>query len=637
MIFMDSLSFLHDSLAKLTETLKLSKHNFDILAQCEPNARKRELLTRKGVFPYSFLTNVQDLYAQKTLPDIKHFYNDLSAEECDPADYEHAKMVYEVFECQNMIDYTMLYLETDVYLLAEVMHHFRNMVYDDFKLDICNYLSTPMLAKDLMLKQTGVRIQLISDRDMAELIRSNIRGGVSYINNRLCKARYGFSICYLDANNLYGKAMTFALPLRDFQWMKESEIERVMANWKEMLHDEDGEGYFFEVTLRYPEKLHISHNSFPLAAEHITIDQDMLSPYAKSCLDQLSKSKKYSAKKLTATFNDREHYLVHGLNLKLYLEQGLEVVKVHSAIKFRQERFIKPYIDMCTERRATAVTKSMKDLYKLLCNSLYGKFIENILKRLDAHFNSSNQQCMLKTTNPLFQGFKIFNENVSVSFLKKAQVRMSQAWAIGFSILELSKYVMQSSYYNHVKPKLENNVSVLMSDTDSWVLEVKKNSCDEVITQLGEDFMDCSNYEKNHKLFTEHNKSVVGKFKNEVPKTTIKQFAGIRAKSYAFDTSSGESWRKCKGVKKSQVRKLKFEDYERCLRTVSSLRVEQRQLQCKNYQNHMMKCDKQAFSSFDDKRYLMCAIHSVPYGSKLIREYNSTGKCYFCLNPQLLC
>ena len=149
--------------------------------------------------------------------------------------------------------------------------------------------------------------------------------------------------------------------------------------------------------------------------------------------------------------------------------------------------------------------------------------------------------------------------------------------------------------------------------------------------------MDCSNYEKNHKLFTEHNKSVVGKFKNEVPKTTIKQFTGIRAKSYAFDTSSGESWRKCKGVKKSQVRKLKFEDYERWLRTVSSLRVEQRQLQCKNYQNHMMRCDKQAFSSFDDKRYLMCAIHSVPYGSKLIREYNSTGKCYFCLNPQLLC
>ncbi len=118
---------------------------------------------------------------------------------------------------------------------------------------------------------------------------------------------------------------------------------------------------------------------------------------------------------------------------------------------------------------------------------------------------------------------------------------MLQAWAIGFSILELSKYVMQNSYYNHVKPKLDNEVSVLMSYIDSWVLESRKNSCDDVISQLGEDFMDCSNYDKVHRLFSEHNKSVVGKFKNEVPKTTIKQLMGIRAKSYVLDTSSGES------------------------------------------------------------------------------------------------
>ncbi len=182
--------------------------------------------------------------------------------------------------------------------------------------------------------------------------------------------------------------------------MEESEIVRVMKNWREMIHDEDGEGYFFEVTLKYLEKLHISHNSFRLAAEHVTINQDMLSPYAKSCLTQVSKSKKYSEKKLTATFNDREHYLVRGLNLKLYLEQGLELVKVHRAISFCQERFINPYIKMCTERRAAAVTKSMKDLYKLLSNSLYGTFIKNILKRLDAHFNSSNHQCMMKEKYP---------------------------------------------------------------------------------------------------------------------------------------------------------------------------------------------------------------------------------------------
>ena len=149
------------------------------MAQCEPNERRRELLTRKGVYPYSSLTSVRDLYRQTTLPDIERFYNELTGEHCTAEDHEHAKRVFAEFECENMIEYTMLYLMTDVYLLAEAVTHFRNMVYKDFKLDVCNYLSTPMLAKDLMLKQTGAKIQLLADQEMTQLVRSNIRGGLS--------------------------------------------------------------------------------------------------------------------------------------------------------------------------------------------------------------------------------------------------------------------------------------------------------------------------------------------------------------------------------------------------------------------------------------------------------------------------
>ena len=536
-----------------------------------------------------------------------------------------------------MIDYTLLYLRTDVYLLAEAVTNLRDMVYDEFKLDICHYLSLPMLSKDLMLKMTNAEIDLITDPEMSNLVQRNIRGGLSYINCRLAAERDGFTLVYLDANNLYGKAMTFPLPLRDFRWMKRKEIDEMKDKWSELIHDRDGDGYILEVTLKYPEKLHLSHNSYPLAPEHVTIDESMLSPYAKESLRKTTGKTKHRSDKLTATFQTRERYLVHGLNLKLYLEQGLELVEIHRGIKFHQEAFVKPYIELCSKKRAEAVTKSMKDLYKLLCNSLYGKFIENIMRRMECIFNRSEKEALVRNSSPLFQGFQILGEELSVSYLKKSEVKMKQSWAIGFSILELSKYVMQSSFYEHVKPKLED-VSVLMSDTDSWVLHAKQDSSDKLIETLGESFMDCSNYDESHRLFSTHNKAVVGKFKNEVPKTSIKRFVGIRAKSYAFDTASGEDdTRKCKGIKKSKVRKLHFEDYQNCLSSVGSLEVQQNQLRSYNHENRLITCKKQAFSSFDDKRYLLCGVHSVPYGSRLIKDFEKTGVCYFCRRPDLLC
>ena len=636
-LFLDSCSFLGDSLAKLTDTLKASNHDFPILSQLEGDADRRQLLTRKGVYPYSFATSIARLKNAEKLPQIGHFYSDLDEEACNSEDYEHARRVFDEFGCENMLDYTLLYLRTDVYLLAEAVMNLRRMVFDEFRLDICNYLSLPMLSKDLMLKMTGVKIELIQDPQMSNLVQHNIRGGLSYINQRLACSRSGFSLLYLDANNLYGKAMTFPLPLRDFRWMERDEIEDMKLNWREMIHAEDGCGYIFEVTMRYPTKLHLAHNSYPLAPEHVEIDESMLSPYARKSLLDTTGKKKHRSKKLTATFRDRERYLVHGLNLKLYLEQGLELVEIHRGITFYQEAFVKPYIELCSKRRAEAPTKSMKDLYKLLCNSLYGKFIENIMKRLECCFNFAQRDAIVRNSSPLYQGFKVLGEDLSVSYLKKPSVKMTQSWAIGFAILELSKYVMQSSYYESVRPKLNNEVSVLMSDTDSWVLQTKQASCDETIEKLGRDFMDCSNYDENHKLYSAHNKAVVGKFKNEVPNTDIKRFVGLRAKSYAFDTDSArEDTRKCKGIKKSKVRKLRFEDYQKCLDQNVSVEVEQRQLRSFNHENRMIKCQKKAFSSFDDKRYLLCSVHSVPYGSYLIENFEKTGVCFFCRRPNFL-
>ena len=164
--------------------------------------------------------------------------------------------------------------------------------------------------------------------------------------------------------------MSFCLPVRDFRYMSPEELESFDIS---QIKDEPGPGYIFEVSLKYPSRLHISHNSFPLAPEHMEVTENDLSPYARQCWEQLGKGKKYKSKKLTASFRDRTHYWCHGMNLRLYLELGLELVEIHTGITFYQEAFIKDYITMCTEKRKQAHTKSEGDMFKLVANATYGQ------------------------------------------------------------------------------------------------------------------------------------------------------------------------------------------------------------------------------------------------------------------------
>ena len=135
-----------------------------------------------------------------------------------------------------MKDYHDLYLKTDVLLLADVMTEFRKVCKKVYGLDALHYYTSPGLAWDAMLKYTGVELDLISDPDMYIMIESGIRGGISSIMKRYAKANHKYLsdhdihkinafIEYLDANNLYGWAMSKPLPYKNFKWMKEEELE----------------------------------------------------------------------------------------------------------------------------------------------------------------------------------------------------------------------------------------------------------------------------------------------------------------------------------------------------------------------------------------------------------------------------
>ena len=207
-----------------------------------------------------------------------------------------------------------------------------------------------------------------------------MRGGVSYIANRYGKANNKYMegydekkpskyIMYLDANNLYGWAMSQYLPYGLFKWLSNEELNKIdLGKYKA----DSREGLVLEVDLEYPKDLHELHNDYPLAPEKVKFSKDMLSEYCNKI------SEKYKipfgmVNKLIPTLNNKKEYVVHYRNLQLYMDLGLKVTKVHRALKFKQSPWVKQYIDFNTNKRKEANTSFEKDFFKLMNNSILEK------------------------------------------------------------------------------------------------------------------------------------------------------------------------------------------------------------------------------------------------------------------------
>ena len=147
---------------------------------------------------------------------------------------------------------------------------------------------------------TDIKLELMTDIDMFQFIEKGLSGGISYIANRYGKANNKYMKeydemapskyinMYLDANNLYGWAMSQYLPTGGFRWMKEKQINKIdLAKYK----DDSKKGLIMEVDLEYPKELHDLHNDYPLAAEKIKVEKEMLSEYCKDIwhINRLSK------------------------------------------------------------------------------------------------------------------------------------------------------------------------------------------------------------------------------------------------------------------------------------------------------------------------------------------------------------
>ena len=285
---------------------------------------------------------------------------------------------------------------------------------------------------------------------------------------------------------------------------------------------------------------------------------------------------------------------------------------------------------------------------------MYGKTIENLWDRESVKICRSKEELLLAVSRKVYKRQIIINEDLVIVMHHKDLVYYDKPYYIGFSILDISKYIMYYYYYNVLRRYFgdDENLQLLYSDTDSFILKIKTNNLLQDLRNLKQTF-DFSNLDKTHPLYDNSKKSQLFLFKEEFGLLPILRFVSLGSKVYCLETVCCHQYRShhsdlcknnldckkgeykflssdklvLKGISKISKNTFTFNDYLSCLSNQISKKVTDYRIQSKKQEITTTLVKKVALASFCDKRFILdCGIHSRPYS----KNKNSVCKASQC-------
>ena len=196
---------------------------------------------------------------------------------------------------------------------------------------------------------------------------------------------------------------------------------------------------------------------------------------------------------------------------------------------------MKSYIDKNTKLRMESKNEFDKGFYKLMNNAVYGKTIENVRNHRDIKLVATNARRKQLVSQPNYHTCKRFSENLIAIELRKTKLYMNKPVYIGQAVLDISKTLMYTFFYNYLKPKYEDTVKLCYMDTDSCIFYVETDDLYKDITNDVIEWFDTSDYNENDDRIPRGiNRKIIGKFKNELKGKVMNEFITLASKVYAY-------------------------------------------------------------------------------------------------------
>ena len=572
--FLDSYRFLSSSLDKLVKSL-------DNLPVMDENGFKDKLFKKKLACPYEYLN--LDNFREPLNLTKEDYWSTLTQSYPSDDDIKRTQELIDKNIIKNGQELTMLYLKMDVFQLADVFENFVESSTQEYKINPLYSYSLPGYTWKSGLKLTNIKLDFIKDKNLLLLLENNIRGGISSVmGDRHVQSDENKQILYIDANNLYGWAMSQCLPTGEFEvlplnpcnYTDNYNLEQLVEDLLQ-IPDVNEYGFFIKCDLEYPAEIKEKTNNFHFCPYQTKADPDLFSAY----MNNVNQPNYKPTSKLMCDVTNKSKYMIHYRMFKFYLNQGM--------------------------KRTVAKTNFEKDLYKLMNNAFFEKTMENVRDRTNLEFIDHSQidQIIKRQSKLGFKGIVDHYSKFSVYKFDKEKTVFVEPIYLGFTVLELSKLLMYEFYYNKSQPYWKQSIQLHYMDTDSFILSFDTNHRELInFLQENKDEFDFSELHPSDELYDLINKKVIGKMKIETsPVWVLNTFTALRSKSYSFSYNNNKNniqKAKQKGIQKAP----KCEEYQNSLfnsETSSSTNISIRS------NSHNLTVEKQpklCLNPFDDKR-----------------------------------
>ena len=421
--FLDSYRFLSSSLDKLVKSL-------DSLPIMDENGFKDNLFKMKLAYPYEYL-NLDNFQEPLNLTK-EDYWSTLTQSYPSDDDIKRTQELIDKNKIENGRELTSLYLKTDVLQLADVFENFVKSSLREYKDNPLYSYSLPGYTWKAGLKLTNIKLDFIKDKELLLLLENNIRGGISSVmGDRHVQSDENKQIIYIDANNLYGWAMSQYLPTGEFELLPLNSCNYTdNYNLKQLVEDllqipdDNDNGFFIECDLEYPVEIKEKTKNFPFCPYQTKADPNLFSGY----MNNVNQPNYKPTSKLMCDVTNKSKYMIHYRMFKFYPNQGMKVTKIHTIYRFKQSPWLGKYIDHNTQKRTKAKTNFEKDLYKLLNNAFFGKTMGNVRDRTNLEFIDHSQidQRMKSQSKLSFKGIVDHYSKFSVYKLDKKQCLLNQ-------------------------------------------------------------------------------------------------------------------------------------------------------------------------------------------------------------------
>ena len=291
----------------------------------------------KGCFPYEFIT--KENIHNENLPPIENFYSSLKLDNITKEDYDKTLEIYKNLKCKNIKEYLDIYLKLDICLQADIFNVFRNTIWDKFEIDCSKYITSCSLSLDLMLKYTGVKIELIRDISIFDFVNSSILGGVCLASCNIADDKNGI-ISSCDVCSLYPYVMTQKLPIGNYRFINYFNRNRYLDSEYSCLLN-------CEVYTTDKVKNNSILKQFPALISKTSIKYGDLSEFQRKNLKENYKS---NEKLITHLGYDKNCYISFEM-YEMMISLGYEI-KIKKILEYKHSDFMKLYIDFLFEKKS---------------------------------------------------------------------------------------------------------------------------------------------------------------------------------------------------------------------------------------------------------------------------------------------